>query len=550
MTPVLQRVSVVPAPAGIQTRIDGLGNALVRRFALLATLLALEWIPISALVATGRGGNEVARAVVIFVSIFCGFGYFRAKAAIQEISAKLQCVQVNWGFVAAHVCAMLAFLALSSSFISRTAAGPSSVLVTACWFLAGALGIVFAGCALISPPLWLVFSRATGWLWVYAVLAGAVVWKLATLFWFAWNHPLLQPLTDITFYLVQSLLRPFFSGIVADRATLDIGTQSFHVIIGPACSGFEGAGLILVFSLVWLWLFRRECRFPRALLLIPAGISIMFALNAVRIFALILVGHAGAPDVAVHGFHSQAGWIAFDAVAVGLLLVLPRASWMMANPPEALPRAISARNAAVPYLLPFAAILAAAMIASALSAGFEWLYPLRFLCAAIVLWFFRREYIKLNWKVAWFSPVVGAFVFLFWVLLNGTTHSENGIGAGLASLSVPGRAAWLLFRILAAVVTVPLAEELAFRGFLLRRLISPDFESVSFQRFTYFAIVGSSLAFGLMHGDRWLAGTAAGLSYGIVMVRKGSIGDAVVAHATTNALLSLWVLASGSWQYW
>jgi hypothetical protein len=35
-----------------------------------------------------------------------------------------------------------------------------------------------------------------------------------------------------------------------------------------------------------------------------------------------------------------------------------------------------------------------------------------------------------------------------------------------------------------------------------------------------------------------------------VMVRRGSIGDAVVAHATTNALLAVWVLWGGNWQFW
>ncbi len=34
----------------------------------------------------------------------------------------------------------------------------------------------------------------------------------------------------------------------------------------------------------------------------------MFALNALRIAILMLIGNAGFPDVAAYGFHSQAGW--------------------------------------------------------------------------------------------------------------------------------------------------------------------------------------------------------------------------------------------------
>ena len=39
-----------------------------------------------------------------------------------------------------------------------------------------------------------------------------------------------------------------------------------------------------------------------------------------------------------------------------------------------------------------------------------------------------------------------------------------------------------------------------------------------------------------------LAGTLAGLLYAITFLRHGRIGDAVVAHATTNALLAALVL--------
>jgi CAAX prenyl protease-like protein len=117
-------------------------------------------------------------------------------------------------------------------------------------------------------------------------------------------------------------------------------------------------------------------------------------------------------------------------------------------------------------------------------------------------------------------------------------------------LSTPARIGWLSVRTLAAVVTVPIAEELAFRGFLLRRLISSDFEAVSFQRWTFLAVMGSSVAFGLMHGDRWIAGTVAGLLYAVAQKWQGRIGDAVVAHGVTNALIAAWVLMGGHWSLW
>jgi len=60
----------------------------------------------------------------------------------------------------------------------------------------------------------------------------------------------------------------------------------------------------------------------------------------------------------------------------------------------------------------------------------------------------------------------------------------------------------------------------------------------------------SSVAFGLLHGGRWLAGTIAGVLYAAALRWRGRIGDAVAAHAVTNALLAAWVLISGHWGLW
>ena len=98
-------------------------------------------------------------------------------------------------------------------------------------------------------------------------------------------------------------------------------------------------------------------------------------------------------------------------------------------------------------------------------------------------------------------------------------------------------------------MTVPIAEELAFRGFLYRRLVDADFERVSFRQFTWVAFAVSSVLFGVMHG-RWLAGTLAGMCYALVMYRRGELGDAIAAHAITNAMIAAYVLATGHWLLW
>jgi CAAX prenyl protease-like protein len=106
-----------------------------------------------------------------------------------------------------------------------------------------------------------------------------------------------------------------------------------------------------------------------------------------------------------------------------------------------------------------------------------------------------------------------------------------------------------LHRVFGSVVMVPLAEELAFRGYLVRRLIAADFESVPADRFTWPSFLISSLLFGAMH-QRWVAGTIAGMLYALALRHRGRLGDAVLAHATTNALIAALVLTNGAWSLW
>jgi len=47
-----------------------------------------------------------------------------------------------------------------------------------------------------------------------------------------------------------------------------------------------------------------------------------------------------------------------------------------------------------------------------------------------------------------------------------------------------------------------------------------------------------------------LAGIAAGMIFCLVMYRRGNLADAVVAHMTSNALLSFYVLLFHSWSMW
>jgi exosortase E/protease (VPEID-CTERM system) len=521
------------------------------RLAILGALFVVELLLISlwldAEVLRGRGAlaglvhDWGAWSVRLGVAIVLGsliFAESNAKRELRRISDGCAAYGMRWPVLAAHAAAMLLFLWLSS-LIFHQAAGSTANTMVLLWGLIGAVAFALAACALVPLPVWVDIFRSTGDAWIYGLGGALVACAMGILAQKLW-----LPLSHWTLGMVAMMVRPFVAVLVVDPSTMTIGTPAFHAEIAPECSGYEGMGLILAFSSAWLWFFRRSWRFPQALLLIPAGVAVMWIANAMRIAALLLIGNAGAPQIAENGFHSQAGWIIFNAVAIGICVVARRIPALGHTPPSV----AQTTNPTAPYLMPFLAILGAAMISRSMSAGFEWLYPLRIVAAAAALWYYRRSYKDMNWRFGFIGAAAGVLVFAIWIALEPAGHAAAP--AALLAASSLARIAWIATRILGAIVIVPIAEELAFRGFLLRRLVSHEFESVGWRTFAWAPFLISSAAFGILHGERWLAGTAAGALFALAQLRRGRIGDAIVAHAIANALVAAWVLYAGDWQLW
>jgi exosortase E/protease (VPEID-CTERM system) len=461
----------------------------------------------------------------------------------QEFNLRIGREPVGWRYLALH----LAVAVLAGASLCALFWGGHNTSVSLALFCLS-IGLAAAACAMalraFLPGSAIVLAlHASGPAWIpagFVALGAAFSGFLAQSFW--------EPSAKLTFATVRSLLQLFVSPVRVEPATLTIGSDQFRVNIAPECSGYEGVALVLAFAIGWLWFLRHEYRFPMALVLIPISALTIWLLNSVRIATLILIGHWGAPAVALGGFHSQAGWIAFITVAIGLCVLSRRIPAIARpGPSGAAPRSESANDAA-PYLMPFMAILAASMLSKTLSGSFEWLYPLRILTAVCALWYFRNTLRTLVWRVSPMALGIGAVVLVLWIALDRSPAAA--MSPELAHLPPWLRSLWIGMRLFGAVLTVPIAEELAFRGFLLRRLADSNFTGVSLRAFPLVPVALSSIAFGAMHGGRWIEGTLAGAAYAWALSRKGSMGDAVAAHSFTNALLAVWVLATGQWQYW
>jgi len=269
-----------------------------------------------------------------------------------------------------------------------------------------------------------------------------------------------------------------------------------------------------------------------------------------RIAALVVIGTWVSADIAAGGFHSQAGWLAFNAIAFSLVLVSRRARFFAKVDPAEAEEA--EENPAAAALAPLLSIVAVMMFTGALTAGFDGLYPLRILAGAGALYYFRGAYGSF-WRIpSWTAVAVGIAVFAVWMALEPAAPGDEAaspLALGLARMPAAGATTWLAFRVVGSIVIVPIAEELAFRGYLMRRLIATDVTTVAAGRFTWLSFLGSSVLFGALHG-RWLAGTLAGMAYALTLYRRGEIADAIAAHSTTNALIAGTVLATGRWSLW
>jgi len=524
------------------------------RLLLFCFILGLDCLVRSSLPHTETFLAPIASFAIAAFAVFLGLGYSTLKA----IQGPLP---FHPGFFLGHLAA-LAVLCLESI---AAATGHEPALSPILLFTArAALSIVtIALLALSLLPIraWIDLRRATGYLWLYAALAGALTSLLRSPLQSLWtdhNFAFAHWLQSTTFAAVAHLLTPLVPGLEVSASTYILSAPNFAIYVAPACSGLEGLGLVFILSLAWLAWFRREFRFPQALLLIPAALIAVWALNVVRIATLMLIGNAGSPEIAMTGFHSQAGWIAFTLVALSFSLAtrhirwVQRASLTSAQAKTHLPVEAAGESSAVPaYLVPFLAILATSFLTRAVSGAFEWLYPLRFLTALIAIWIFRRSYRALDLRFHWTAPCAGLAVFFVWVL-NDLLHapSSSPIAGGLAHLSFNARLLWIAFRIGAAVLTVPFAEELAFRGFLVRRLMARNFETISYAHLTLIPIALSSIAFGLLHGYQWPAGIFAGIVFALLARYRNRLGDAIAAHATANLLLAIWVLARGDYGLW
>lgn len=213
----------------------------------------------------------------------------------------------------------------------------------------------------------------------------------------------------------------------------------------------------------------------------------------------------------------------------------------------------------LPYVLPMAVFLLFLLIAGHVTFLGRWEYLIRIIVLMGVLWF-CREAIDFRLKSPMGSIGIGIAVFLVWIgpdaLIPGYREHwifQNSVMGRLKSSIDPALrddSMVLAIRCFRAAILVPIIEELFWRAWLMRWLVNPDFKRVPMGAYSAAAFWGVAILFGSEHGPYWEVGLAAGILYNWWMLRAKSLGDLILAHGVTNAVLSGYVLWSGKWEYW
>jgi uncharacterized protein len=218
------------------------------------------------------------------------------------------------------------------------------------------------------------------------------------------------------------------------------------------------------------------------------------------------------------------------------------------------------------FVLPFVLYLLGTSLIASL--GLAW-YPIAYtavvaLVGGVTWGLLRREKIlSVHGKIG-LGVVVGVVGIAAWIALSHL-HLEHWVSQWLPDFLKPSDRVgynpfenlksvgviwgFVFVRVVGIAILVPMIEEIFWRGFLLRWLIDPDWERVPIGAFTLNSSLTLVVLFALAHPE-WLAASVYCVLLNGLLYWKRDLWLCVVAHATSNFLLAIYVLATGNWWLW
>jgi CAAX prenyl protease-like protein len=213
----------------------------------------------------------------------------------------------------------------------------------------------------------------------------------------------------------------------------------------------------------------------------------------------------------------------------------------------------------VAYVLPMAIFLALTAVAGKWPALYPVFYTAKALLTAIALVWLATHYTRISWTFAWLGLLVGAIGIVQWVGMQALLERQFEFFRPKADAFNPWTAfgshstaiAFIAIRIASAVLVVPFMEELFWRDFLWRQILAPNnFKLAGIGEAGLAPLLIVSGAFATVHGNWWPTAIVWALMIGGLLIYTRSLGACIVAHATTNLLLAIYVLHYHAWSLW
>ncbi|MCA9127534.1 MAG: CAAX prenyl protease-related protein [Planctomycetales bacterium] len=222
------------------------------------------------------------------------------------------------------------------------------------------------------------------------------------------------------------------------------------------------------------------------------------------------------------------------------------------------------------FIVPMVLYLLGTTIIGRLDTG----YPIGYACvvciiAIVISWLWLqaeksdRECVRFHWRVLP-GVVIGLIGIALWIVLCNL-GVEQAVAQYLPKFMRPEArvgynpfealpntgavVAFIAVRLFGIAIIVPIAEELFWRGFLLRWLIDPEWERVGIGDYTFSSCAIVTAMFTLAHPE-WLAAATYCLLINGLLYWKRDLWQCIVAHAVSNAALVAYVLYAGAWELW
>jgi uncharacterized protein len=211
------------------------------------------------------------------------------------------------------------------------------------------------------------------------------------------------------------------------------------------------------------------------------------------------------------------------------------------------------------YILPMLVFLVFVFLGGQFKSLYASMYVARAIIVAVMLAVLWKHYTKIRWSYWWLGGIVGIIGIVQWMGMQLWLESHFDFFKPSPDPFDPTKAfgsrsimwSFISVRIAGAVLVVPVMEELFWRDYLWRTILAPnDFKLARVGEWGWAPFLIVSGVFATVHGNWWLTAIVWALMVAGLLVYTKSLGACIVAHATTNLLLAIYVLKTHDWSFW